>query len=62
MLNVTYFLTGGIVNNRLHFRVVARGTFLENHPSRQPRSSAVISLFHRWIGLAFGYVVCPDVV
>jgi hypothetical protein len=54
MLNVTYILTRGIVNSRLHLRAVTGGTFLENHPSRQPRSSAVISSFHRWIGLDFG--------
>jgi hypothetical protein len=61
LLNGTYILTGGIVNIGLHLRVVTRGTFLENHPSRQPCSSDVISLFHRWIGLDFGYVVHPDV-
>jgi len=36
ILNVTYMLTGGIVNSRLHLRAVTGGTFLENHPSRQP--------------------------
>ena len=55
MLNVTYILTGGIVNSRFRLSVVIGGTFLENHPSRQPRSSAVISSFHRWIGMDFGY-------
>ena len=42
MLNVTYILTGGIVNIRLCLRAVTGGTFLENHPSRQPCSSAVM--------------------
>jgi len=62
ILNVTYILTGGIANIRLRLRAVTGGTFLENHPSRQPCSSAVISSFHRWIGLDFGYVVHPDVI
>jgi hypothetical protein len=61
MLNVTYILTGGIVNNTLCLRAVTGGTFLENHPSRQHCSSVVISSFHRSIGLDFGYVVCSDV-
>jgi len=62
MLDVTYILIGGIVNSRLRWRAVAGGTFQENHPSRQPRSSAVISSLHRWIGLDFGYVVHLDVI
>jgi len=62
ILNVTYILTGGILNIRLCFRDVTGGTFLENHPSRQPCSSAVISSFRCWIGLDFGYVVHPDVI
>ena len=62
MLNVTYILTGWIVNNRLHLSAVTEGTFLENYPSKQPCLSAVISSFHHWIGLDFGYVVHPDVV
>ena len=62
MLNVTYILTGGIVNIRLRLRAVTGGTFLENHTSRQPCSSAIISSFHRWIGLDFGYVVHPNVI
>ena len=41
-LNVTYILTGGIVNIRRFLRAVTGGTFLENHPSRQPCSSAVM--------------------
>ena len=62
ILNVTYILTREIVNIRFGLRVVIGGTFLENHPSRQPCSSAVISSFHRWIDLDFGYVVYPDVI
>jgi len=62
MLYVTYILTGGIVNSRLRLMAVTGGTILENHPSRQPRSSAVISSFHRWIGLDFGYVAHLDVI
>jgi hypothetical protein len=62
MINVTYIMTGGIVNSRLRLRAVTGGTFLENHPSRHTRSSAVISSFHRWIGLDFGYVVHPDAI
>jgi hypothetical protein len=62
IVNVTYIVTGGIVNIKLRLRAVTGGTFLENHPSRQPCSSAVISSFHRWIGLDFGYVVHLDVI
>ena len=62
ILNVTYILTGGIANSRLCLRAVTGGIFLENHPSRQLCSSAVISSFHHWIGLDFGYVIHPDVI
>jgi hypothetical protein len=62
MVNVTYILTGQIVNIRLHLRVVTGETFLENHPSRQPRSSTVISFLHRWIGMDLGYVIHPYVI
>jgi hypothetical protein len=62
MLNVTYILTGGIFNSRLRLRAVTGGTLLENQISRQPCSSAVLSSFHRWIGLDFGYVVHTDVI
>jgi len=62
MINVTYILTGGIVNSKLRLRAVIEGTFLEKHPLRQPRSSIVISSFHRWIGLEFRYVVNPDIM
>jgi hypothetical protein len=62
MLNVTYILTRGIVTSTLRLRAIIGGTFLENHPSKQPHSSAVISSFHGRIGLDFGYVVHLDVI
>jgi hypothetical protein len=43
-------------------RIVTGGTFLENHPSRQPRSSVILSSFHCWIGLDLAYIVHPDVI
>jgi hypothetical protein len=62
MVNVTYIFTGGIVNNRLRLRFITKGTFLENHLSRQSRLSAIISSFHRWIGLDLEYVIHPNVL
>jgi hypothetical protein len=63
LLNVFHILTRWIFYISLSLRDIASRKIIEEIPfSGKSQSSTILSFIHRWIGLAFRYVVHQDVL